>query len=629
MIFWENDAASGRCLAVNAHAEAVLGYPVNAWKESPTFWRDHLHPDDRETTVAFREAAIAEGKPFRQEYRMLTAQGRVVWLRDCAQIVEGARGRRLVVGVSFDVTEQHETEEALRESVRRYREMLENARLIAVSLDPQGTITFCNDFLLGLTGWERREVIGRDWFDLFAPTEGRESRRRRFLGWMRDGSLPLHVKTDLLTRSGRRRMIAWNHGILRDTRGGISGCTSIGEDVTERNELQLQVIHAQKMEALGRITGGVAHDFNNLLTAISGYSELLQMRLPEGDSQRKLAEEIEKVVDRASELTRRLLAFSRKQPGKPRRLNLNDIVANMDGMLRRVIGENIALRVVFDKDLHLVEADPGQLEMMVMNFAANARDAMPKGGTLTLETANLDRVQAGAVAALRSLSSGEWVALTVRDTGIGMDETMLSRMFEPFFTTKEMGKGTGLGLSTIYGIVRQSGGAIEVQSRVGEGTEFCVYLPQATGPQEPEKAEETPTRASRRGGETLLLAEDESSVRDLLTNVLTSEGYRVIHANDGNDALVKARNEKETIHLLLTDIVMPGLSGADLAKQLVAERPNLRVLFMSGHTGAIAIKPDLLPVPSAFLQKPFSMATLFQRVRDLLAEEAAPPARRS
>jgi PAS domain S-box-containing protein len=626
MILWETDAASGRYVLVNQHAQSILGYPPKAWTENPAFWREHLHPSDREEAVAFRAAAVADGKPFRQEYRMIAANGRVVWIRDRVQLVAGPRGRLHLLGVSTDVSDRHDSEEALRESVRRYRETLENAHLSAVSLDLQGAVTFCNDFFLRLAGWERQEVIGRNWFDLFAPPEARESRRQRFLAWMREGNLPPHVEAELLTRSNRRRMIAWNHGLLRDVRGRVCGCTSIGEDVTERNELQLQVVHAQKMEALGRLTGGVAHDFNNLLTAISGYSELLQLRLPVSDPLRRHAEEIQKVVDRATELTQRLLAFSRKQPMKPRRLDLNGIVANMDGMLRRVIGEHIILSVNPGRDIHPVRADPGQLEQVVMNLSVNARDAMPKGGTLTISTANMARDAAAGIAALRGLPPGDWAVITVSDTGVGMDDATLARLFEPFFTTKEAGKGTGLGLSTIYGIVRQNGGMIDVQSRVGEGSRFRVFLPHALDAPEPEEvAARAP--APRRGDETLLVAEDEPYVRELLSDVLSGEGYRVIVANDGGEALAKARGHDGPIHLLITDIVMPGLAGTDLARQLVAERPGLRVLFISGHTGTSAVKPDQIPVPSAFLQKPFSMSTLFQRVRDLLAGEAAPPKR--
>jgi len=446
---------------------------------------------------------------------------------------------------------------------------------------------------------------------------------------MREGNLPPHFESDLLTRSGRRRSIAWNHGLLRDVRGQICGCTSIGEDVTERKELQIQVVHAQKMEALGRLTGGVAHDFNNLLAAISGYSELLQPHLPAEHPGRRHIEEIEKVVRRASDLTHRLLAFSRRQPMKPQRLDLNAVIANMDGMLRRLIGERVALRLQLGESLHPILADPGQMEQVVMNLAVNARDAMPKGGTLDIETRNVDRAEAAGTAVLRERPASDWVALTVTDTGAGMNEATLSRLFEPFFTTKEEGKGTGLGLSTLYGIIRQSGGEVEAQSRVGEGSRFRVFLPRAEKEREPEAAAAapTPSRPNRHNDTTLLIAEDEPYVRDLLSEVLSSEGYRLIVGNDGSEALAKARAHDGPIHLLLTDIVMPGLAGADLAKQLLAERPSLRVLFISGHTGPHAINPDEIPTPNGFLQKPFSMATLLQKVERLLAGDAAPPKR--
>lgn len=629
VIVWEADAADGRYLRVSGYAAALLGYPVSEWLKRPTFWRDHLHPADREKALAFRQAAVAAGQPFRQEYRFLAANGRAIWFRDRVQFLDRGRGRRRLFGLTTDVTDRRETEDALRESVRRHREILENVHLLAVSLDPGGAVTFCNDFFLRLAGWRREEVLGRNWFDLFAPLESRESRRRQFLAWMREGRLPSHLESDLLTRSGRRRSIAWNHGLLRDVHGRLSGCTSLGEDVTERKELQLQVIHAQKMEALGRLTGGVAHDFNNLLAAISGYRELLRPHLPADHPGQRHLDEIAKVVSRASDLTQRLLAFSRRQPMKLQRLDLNTILANMDGMLRRLIGERVALHIHPGASLHPVLADPGQIEQVVMNLAVNARDAMPKGGTLTIETRNMDRAEVAEVAVLRERPAGDWVVAIVTDTGTGMDDATLSRLFEPFFTTKEEGKGTGLGLSTLYGIVRQSGGEVDVQSRLGEGSRFRVFLPRATRDEKPDASEAAPAPSPSRprANATLLLAEDEPSVRDLLTELLASEGYRLLVGCDGNDALAKARAHDGPIHLLLTDLVMPGLAGFDLAKRLLEERPGLRVLFISGHTGPHAINPDEIPAPNAFLQKPFSTATLLQRVAHLLAQDVTPPKR--
>jgi nitrogen-specific signal transduction histidine kinase/ActR/RegA family two-component response regulator len=385
-----------------------------------------------------------------------------------------------------------------------------------------------------------------------------------------------------------------------------------------RLRLESQLRQAQKMEAVGQLAGGVAHDFNNLLTAIRGYSEFALNRLgEENPGIRKDIEEIAKSADRASSLTRQLLAFSRKQLLQPRILQLNDVVGEVDQMMRRLIGEDIEVVTVFGRALGRVKADPGQIEQVLVNLVVNARDAMPDGGKLTIETSNFD-VDEEYAAAHDGLSAGRYVMLAVYDTGHGIDAQTKSRVFEPFFTTKEHGKGTGLGLATVYGIVKQSEGYVAVESEPGQGAAFKVFLHRLeAGADEIERTlhvvEERP-----RGSETVLLVEDEEVVRNLVREILEGNGYTVLEARNGAEALDLGRRRKGPIHLLVTDVVMPKMSGRELAERLVTIHHETRILYMSGYTDGAIGQHGVLDPHTAFLQKPFSFDDLAQKVRKVL-----------
>ncbi len=403
---------------------------------------------------------------------------------------------------------------------------------------------------------------------------------------------------------------------LRDSAGGLRGCVVVMGDVTERRKLEEQFRQAQKMEAVGRLAGGIAHDFNNLLTIITGYSQLLLERLKSDDAQCGPVNEIKHAADRAAALTRQLLAFSRRQVLAPQVLDLNHVVANMDKMLRRLIGEDIELVTVCKEGLGRVKADPGQLEQVIMNLAVNSRDAMPRGGKLTIETANVELGEA-YVRNHAAVNPGRYVMLAVSDTGHGMDAETQARIFEPFFTTKEQGKGTGLGLATVYGIVKQSGGNIWVYSEPGRGATFKIYFPRA---EEVAKfVEPPPTRDSApRGSETILLVEDEDAVRSLVRALLEPNGYKVLEARQAVEALSICERHKEPIHLLLTDVVMPTMSGRVLAARLAPVRPEMKVLFMSGYTDGAIVNHGVLEAGTAFLQKPFTPDSLGRKVREVL-----------
>jgi signal transduction histidine kinase/ActR/RegA family two-component response regulator len=398
--------------------------------------------------------------------------------------------------------------------------------------------------------------------------------------------------------------------------GGRRAELAVIIDITGRRQLEDQLRQAQKMEAVGMLAGGIAHDFNNLLTIINGYSQLILNALGPTDTHRHSVEQIMKAGERAAALTQQLLAFSRRQVLQPRVVDLNKLVGNASTMLQRLIGEDIELHLDLGTDLGRVNADPGQIEQVVMNLAVNARDAMPRGGVLIIETANIEFDEHYAAHHI-NVKAGSYVRLAVSDNGAGMDEATRARLFEPFFTTKHPGQGTGLGLSTVFGIVRQSGGSLEVYSEPGRGTTVKIYLPRIDQPVAIE-AESHKKRKVVRGTETILLAEDDEMVRTLVRETLERQGYRVLETSDPAQARRTADQHKGTVHLLITDVIMPKINGRELAQQLLKTWPDLKVLYMSGYTDNAVLASGILEKDVAFLQKPFTPAALAEKVRDIL-----------
>jgi len=401
--------------------------------------------------------------------------------------------------------------------------------------------------------------------------------------------------------------------------GGRAAVLVVAQDTTDRRLLEAQFRHAQKMEAVGRLAGGVAHDFNNLLMVIKGHTEILRDRLASSESDLRKIEQIDRATDRATTLTRQLLAFSRMQVLQPKVINLNEVVEEMGRLLPRLIGEDIELVIRAGESLSAIRADASQMEQVLMNLAVNSRDAMPRGGRLIIETSNveLDRIYTGSHPLM---TPGRYVLLAVSDTGTGMDAETQARIFEPFFTTKEQGKGTGLGLATVYGIVKQSGGFIWVYSEVGKGTTFKVYLPRVEQPSQ----KLAPTRGVTdvpRGSETILLVEDEQDVREIAREFLVLGGYTVLEANDGDAALEHACRHQGPIHVLVTDMVMPGLTGRELAARLTSVRPDIKVIFMSGYTEQTAGLPGEWDPSSVLLSKPFTRMAILRAVREILERQ--------
>ena len=398
--------------------------------------------------------------------------------------------------------------------------------------------------------------------------------------------------------------------------GGKRQVVVVARDITGYKNLEAQFLQAQKMEAIGVLAGGVAHDFNNLLNVINGYSELILDDISQDSPVRKDLEQIRNAGKRAAALTSQLLAFGRKQIMQPEVLNLNIVISQMNSMLRRLIGEDIEFTSISLPNLRPVNADPGQIQQIVMNLVVNARDAMPRGGKLTIETSNID-LDRNYAQHHPMVKAGPHVMLSISDNGVGMDEETQSHLFEPFFTTKQKGKGTGLGLCTVYGIVKQSNGFIWVYSEPGRGTTFKIYFPTATGATDSTKEREE-SKPVLQGSETVLVVEDEAAVRELTIRILRDRGYNVLEAAGGQEALQIAREYAGEIHLVLTDVVMPAISGSTVVARLVAERPGIRSLFVSGYTDDAIVQHGILDSNVAFLQKPFTVEGLIHKIREVL-----------
>jgi signal transduction histidine kinase/CheY-like chemotaxis protein len=449
----------------------------------------------------------------------------------------------------------------------------------------------------------------------FYPPASREPIRECVVVCARDG-IPFDREAQLITAKGRRIWVRIIGLAERDAAGTITHIHGAFQDITERRTLEDQYRQAQKMEAVGQLAGGVAHDFNNLLSVIIGYASMMVEDLRPGDPLRGNVEEMLKAGERATDLTRQLLAFSRQQMLSPRVVDFNTILAGLEKMLARLLGEDINLSLLTSHALGRVLADPGQIEQVIVNLSVNARDAMPTGGSLSLETANVELDEAYA-AVHHGVQPGRYVMLAVTDTGQGMDAATRARVFEPFFTTKEQGKGTGLGLSTVHGIVAQSGGHIWIYSEIGVGTTFKVYFPRVDADVEAVVADSS-APLTRRGAETILLVEDEEQVRSVARSILRRHGYNVLEAQNGGEAFLICEQYKGKIHLLLTDVVMPRMSGRELAERIGPLRAGLKVLYMSGYTDSSIVHHGLLDAGIAFLQKPISPDLLLRKVREVL-----------
>jgi PAS domain S-box-containing protein len=552
-------------------------------------------------------------------------RGKTGDLRDVLVTVQRSElsGRPALHVIFRDITERKRAEEALARLNRQHELILCSAAEGILGLDAQGNHTFVNPATERMLGYEPDELLGRHSHSLWhhskpdgspypgeecqiysAYRDGKVHRESGEVFWRKDGtSFPVEYASTPIYEHGR-----------------LTGAVVTFTDITERLELEAQFRQAQKMESVGQLASGIAHDFNNLLTVINGTAELLLAQVSQDDPVRADVQEISCAGERAATLTRQLLAFSRQQILEPRVLTFNIVVAGMESLLRRLLGEDIDLVVVRAPGLGHVKADPGQLEQVITNLVVNARDAMPRGGRLTLETENVEIDEAYARAHGEAVPPGSYVRLTVSDSGVGMNEATRARIFEPFFTTKGPSLGTGLGLSTVFGIVKQSRGFIWVYSEVGHGTSIQICLPRVTEPADTDRPR--PTAVSSSGTETILLVEDNAGLRKLATRVLTPAGYTVLGAATGEEALAVLEGHDAPVHLLLTDVVMPGMSGRALAERLAGTHPAMKVLYMSGYTADTVVRHGVLEAQMPFLHKPFTAAALLREVREVLDSPA-------
>jgi two-component system, cell cycle sensor histidine kinase and response regulator CckA len=533
-------------------------------------------------------------------------------LKDQLARLPGAVGRALTVKALRQ--ERARAEKALQSSQEKFQKAFNaSPDPMTISTWSEGTYIDCNESFLRVTGYQRDEVIGRLGGE--ARLWGEEERRALLKRLDEEGRID-DLEHRFKTKSREVRVGLLSAEIIEIE--GQRSILAVTKDITERLKVQEQLRLSQRMEAIGRLAGGVAHDFNNLLTVITGCSYQLLQEMDPNDPRRQEVEEIKKASDRASLLTKQLLAFGRRQVLAPKILDLNGVVSNAEKMLRRVIGEDVDLTTVLGAELGRVQVDPGQIEQVVLNLALNARDAMPQGGRLTLETANvcLDEEYARGHVPVRP---GAYVLLAVGDTGCGIDDETQAHIFEPFFTTKEQGKGTGLGLATVYGIIKQSGGYIWVSSELGRGTTFKIYLPRVNRESEEKQAQGS---FSPRGSETILLVEDAEPVRRLVQRALKMSGYRILEARHGDEALEICAQTREPVHLMVTDVVMPRMGGAELAERLRSRYPQLKVLYMSGYTDEAVVRHGVREHSVAFLQKPFTPDAVARKVREVLDADA-------
>jgi PAS domain S-box-containing protein len=607
---WSWDAEDDRFEGDGRMRELLGGAPGDSLSDLGSFLA-RVYEDDRDRVESTLLDAKSHESEFQFEFRLLAADDEIRYIATRGQFLPDRVGHpNRALSACWDVTDEKRKEQQRR----LLSTVLESAVNAVLITDAEGRIRWVNAAFTALTGYSPEEVVGQNprilksgkhdeaFYQKMWDTISRcNTWHGQLVNRRKDSSLYTE-ETTILPVLGAY--------------GEIASFVSIKRDITLEVDLTRQLHQAQRLEAVGQLAGGVAHDFNNILTIISGNAELALGDLTPQDPTSEALREIMEASRRAAALTRQLLAFSRKQILQPRVLDLNALVAGTEKMLRRLIGEDVVLRTRLQPNLSAIKADPGQLEQILMNLAVNARDAMPQGGELTFETENVDIHETYSGLGGVQVHSGGYARLTVTDTGQGIDEETQSRIFEPFFTTKEKDKGTGLGLSTVYGIVKQSGGYIWVESEPGKGTSFMVYFPQVDST--PEQLRPQTTASVTGGGETILVVEDDSKLLKLASSILKRGGYDVLTAGNGAEALQLVEAKPQTIHLLVTDVVMPGMSGRVLSERIRTVRPAIRVLYTSGYTDDAIVHHGVLHAGTNLLEKPYSQKTLLGEVRRVL-----------
>ena len=608
---WQVDAEH-RTVFVNERLAGMLGYEVQEMLGRPVF--DFTDAEGRVLAEASRQRR-RRGIREQQDFKLQRKDGSTFWVLMSTGPILDAAGQYIgALAMVTDLTSRRQAEATLRESEAWFRALIEESEDLISVLGEDGAFRYASPSFGRVLGYSPAALVGRPAFDFVHP-EDLEKVVAGFAEGVNEEGATRRLQFRFRHQDGTWRLI---EGIGRSLFHDpvVRGAVINGRDITERTTLEAQLRQAQKLEAVGRMVGGVAHDFNNILAVILGTSEILQADLTVGHPSHEDVTEIRRAAERGATLTRQLLAYSRQQVLLPRRLDVNALVRNLEGMLSRMLGEDVELVMRLQSTPAMVQADPGQLEQVLLNLAVNSRDAMPEGGRLEVETAEVE-LDDHYTAVHAPMEPGWYVLLSVSDTGQGMSDEVKAHAFEPFYTTKEAGKGTGLGLATVYGIVKQSGGFVWLYSEPGRGTSFKIFLPMVSDAADPVRPAVMDAPASLRGTETILIAEDNTAVRLLTRKALERQGYTVLEAT-GADAVEVVSSHPGPIHLLLTDTVMPGVTGPALAARLAEARPGLRVLHMSGYTDNAPLLTQVMASGGAFLQKPFTVASLARKVRSVL-----------
>jgi two-component system cell cycle sensor histidine kinase/response regulator CckA len=616
----------GKVVYANKRCEEVLGYKRKEFY-SPDFDFINIIAPESKNLVEMNYDKHRNGKdvsPY--EYTIMTKENKRVEVILTAKLID-YQGEKAILGIVTDITYHKEAEKALAERERQFRQIAELFPLPISIIDSKGNYEFLNNEFIRVFGYTLKDIpTGRDWFDKAHPDPGyrKEVIDTWFSDLKRSQKYEVRVRQFKVTcKDGTVRDIIFRPVTIEDDKQFI-----VYEDLTERKKaeaekekIQEQLQQSYKIEAIGRLAGGIAHDFNNLLTATIGYSDIL-LRQNLSENSHHYVEEIKKSADRAASLTKQLLAFSRKQLMKPKILNLNELIKNINRMILSLIREDIDLMTRLSPEIGSIKADPGQIEQVVVNLAVNARDAMPTGGKLIITTKNV-YLDSEFCQNHRGSRPGNYVQLEMRDTGKGMDKETMNHIYEPFYTTKEVGKGTGLGLSTVYGIVKQSDSYIWIDSEQDRGTTVTIYFPQIDK-LEKKKKEHDEVMAIRGGSEKILIIEDEDAVRRMTSKTLRDFGYTVIEAGDGMEAFaVLDTDEVQSIDLVIADVVMPKMSGREIANRLLEKYPGMKVLYISGYTDDVIIHHGVLYKGLPFLQKPFTSNTLMKKIREVLDSDSA------
>jgi len=617
---WVYDEETLRFLTVNAAAVQQYGYSEQEFLDM-TLKDIRAHEDVAVLRRRARTESDLNQSPGRRHRRR---NGSLIWVEIVSHSVEfEGRGARIVL--AMDVTARKSAEAALSESSGILRAVVDDSPLAIIIYAPDLIINRWNKAAAAQFGLSTNQAIGQSVLAIIPDERLEESAGLR--GRLAAGEVITNVETQRKRSDGSILDVQVSECALHSANGDLTGFVAIVSDETERKALEAQYRQAQKMEAVGQLAGGVAHDFNNLLTVIISYSQMLLGEMDEGSTSHADVHEIKRAAERAALLTKQLLAFSRQQVLRPQILDLNLVIGDLEQMLRRLLREDIRIVFTLDAELGSVAADPGQVEQIVMNLVVNARDAMETGGRLAIETANVVfetpyQLRAGEPA----LEAGAYVMIAVSDNGVGMTAEVQAHVFEPFFTTKRLHEGTGLGLSTVYGIVKQSGGHLAMYSEPGHGTIFKIYLPRVDTPVQAQAIDDVAIGFAQRGGETVLIVEDDDALRIVARRALEQCGYAVLEAPDGQAAMNICAQHEGTLHLVVTDMVMPEMSGAELAERIAMSFPDVKVLLMSGYTRDEAARRGIASERYSFLEKPFTPTKLAARVRELLdgAKNRAP-----